>query len=122
MDKEQKWGKYLILFRTLKRLPPHVLHLFVVGGLSTSITLIAILAGGVVSLVGLPKSDRLKGRVQTKQHRPSAGTQTLSRFTLITFLPGGLYVCTGVRPYDGPTLICAFLWNGYVGVNPQDPS
>ena len=73
---------------------------------------------GVIPLVGLPKSDRLKGRGQTKQYRPS-GRDANARFSLIAFLPGGLYVCTGVRSYDGSAL-CAFLWNGQVGVNPQD--
>ena len=40
-------------------------------------------------LVGLPKSDRLKGRGQTKQHRPLAGTQMLGLHRC-AFLHGGL--------------------------------
>jgi len=36
------------------------------GGLSSSVTLIAMLAGGVMLLVELPKSDRLEGTGQTK--------------------------------------------------------
>jgi len=42
-------------------------HLFVVGGLCTSVTRIAMLAGVSILLIGPPKSDRLKGRDQTKE-------------------------------------------------------
>jgi len=41
-------------------------HLFVVRELRTSMTLIAMLTGVFILLVGSPKSDRLKGRGQTK--------------------------------------------------------
>jgi len=46
--------------------PPPRCHLFVVGGLRTSMTWIAMLAGVFILLVGPPKSDRLKDRGQTK--------------------------------------------------------
>jgi len=45
---------------------------------------------GFLLLVGSPKPDRLKGRGQTKQHRPLAGTQMLSLHRC-AFLPGGLF-------------------------------
>jgi len=45
---------------------PACCHLFVVGGLRTSVTWIAILAGDFILLVGPPRSDRLKDRGQTK--------------------------------------------------------
>ena len=54
-------------------------------------------------------------------HLSSFGRDANAGIALIAFLPGGLYVCTGVRWSDGPAR-CAFLWNGQVGVNPQNPS
>ena len=45
---------------------------------------------GFLLLVGSPKPDRLKGRGQTKQHRPLAGTQMLGLHRC-AFLPGGLF-------------------------------
>jgi len=50
------------LFRT----PRACCHLFVVGGLRTSMTPIAMLAGVFILLSGPPKPDRLKVRGQTK--------------------------------------------------------
>jgi len=61
-------------------LPPvlSLLVVVVVGGLCTSMTWIAMLAGVFILLVGPPKSDRLKDKRQTKsQHR---------LFFLFTFL------------------------------------
>jgi len=49
------------------QLPPACCHLFVVGGLCASVTWIAMLTGLFILLLGPPKSDRLKGRGQTKQ-------------------------------------------------------
>jgi len=40
--------------------PPACCHLFVVGGLSTSVTRIAMLAGVFILLLEPPKPDRLK--------------------------------------------------------------
>jgi len=39
---------------------PVCCHLFLVGGLSTSVTRIAMLTGVFILLIGHPKSDRLK--------------------------------------------------------------
>jgi len=47
------------LFALLGRKAPFS-HLFVVGGLRTSLTRIAILAGVFILLIGPPKPDRLK--------------------------------------------------------------
>ena len=88
------------------------------GGIEYLNDLDSYAGGGVMPLVGLPKSDRLKGRGQTKQHRPLAGTQMLGLHRC-AFLHGGL-VYIGVRPYNGPAL-CAFLHNGRAVVNPQSP-
>jgi len=41
-------------------------HFFVVGGLCTSVTRIAMLAGVFILMLGPPKPDRLKSRGQTK--------------------------------------------------------
>jgi len=50
----------------LKPFPPACCHLFVVGGLCTSITRIALLAGVFILLLGPTKADSLKDRGQTK--------------------------------------------------------
>jgi len=46
--------------------PPVCCNIFVVRGLSASMIHIVMLTGVFMLLVGLPKSDRLKGRGQTK--------------------------------------------------------
>jgi len=47
--------------------PPPCCHLFVAGGLCTSMTRIAMLAGVLILLLGPPKANRLKDRGRTKQ-------------------------------------------------------
>ena len=71
----------------------------------------------VMLLVGPPKSDRLKGRGQTKQHRPSAGTLMLG-VHCCAYLHG---VVDRAVPPIRQTQFCAPLHNGRAGVNPQGP-
>jgi len=52
--------------QSFNTLSPRYCHLFVVGGLCTSVIRIAMLAGLVILLLGPPKPDRLKDRGQTK--------------------------------------------------------
>jgi len=57
---------YILLNVNHKYDPPVCCQLFVVEGLPTSITLIAMLAGVFILLLGPPKPGRLKDRGQTK--------------------------------------------------------
>ena len=77
-------------------------------------------AGGGVMPPGRATQVRQVERSRSDQVAPSFGRDANAGIALIAFPPGGLYVCTCVRWSDGPAL-CAFLWNGLVGVNPRDP-
>jgi len=54
------------LLHFTNKIPPVCCHLSVVGGLRTSMTQIAMLAGVFILLLGPTKPDRLKDRGQTK--------------------------------------------------------
>jgi len=66
---------------------PVCCHLFVVGGLRTSVTQIAMLAGVFILLLGPPKPDRLKDRGWTKCSTASISLYfpIFSHFTFLLF-------------------------------------
>jgi len=57
---------YVMFVLTLILIPPRAVTFFVVGGLSSSVTPIAMLAGVFMLLLGPPKPDKLKNKDQTK--------------------------------------------------------